>query len=340
MLDFLRNLRKSEEEKRQEALNAYLDDTLTSDQRQQLEEILEQDAGQQAQLDQMRLLQQQMRQLPRRRVPRNFTLNPALYGRPRREPLVQAYPVLRTATALAAFFFIFALAANLFIGGAPGMTSSAEPVAMQAVPEAAADIETAVEEEIAEAAEEEVIVESIVTEAESVDRAAEAAPVEEEAVDEAAGDALLPEKSTAVPEMERALEAADSAAAEMPMEAQEAPLFESAGVTPEPPMTSAAEAGALQAEPTMAPAATEVMADELAELAPAPATVAATIEVQLVAPAPTTEMRDEIERSIDGAQSQPGVASFLSSSLGIIVLLLGVVFVVLISLTLLARRRL
>jgi anti-sigma factor RsiW len=336
MLDFLRNLRKSEEEKRQEALNAYLDDTLTSDQRQQLEEILEQDAGQQAQLDQMRLLQQQMRQLPRRRVPRNFTLNPALYGRPRRDPLVQAYPVLRTATALAAFFFIFALAANLFIGGAPGMTSSAEPVAMQAVPEAAADIEAAVEEEIAVAAEEEVIV----TEAESVDRAAEAAPVEEEAVEETAGDALLPEKSTAVPEMERALEAADSAAAEMPMEAQEAPLFESAGVTPEPPMTDAAEAGALQAEPTMAPAATEVMADELAELAPAPATVAATIEVQLVAPAPATELRDEIERSKDGEQSQPGVASFLSSSLGVIVLLLGVVFVVLISLTLLARRRL
>ena len=61
---------------------------------------------------------------------------------------------------------------------------------------------------------------------------------------------------------------------------------------------------------------------------------------QVPAPVPPTIMRDEIDRSIDGAQSQPDVASFLSSSLWVIVLLLGVVFVVLISLTLLARRRL
>ncbi len=131
MLDYLRNLTKSNEEKRQEALSAYLDDALAPEQRGQVEQRSGAMRALRAELDQMRLLKQQMRQMPQRQVRRNFTLDPALYGRPRREPLVQAYPVLRTATVLAAFFFIFALAANLFLGGTAGMAPAAEPVMVE-----------------------------------------------------------------------------------------------------------------------------------------------------------------------------------------------------------------
>ena len=51
MLDYLRNLRKSEEEKRQEALNAYLDDALTSKQRQKMASDLAQDEALRSSLD-------------------------------------------------------------------------------------------------------------------------------------------------------------------------------------------------------------------------------------------------------------------------------------------------
>jgi hypothetical protein len=46
----------------------------------------------------MRLLKMQMRALPRRRVPRSFALDPARYGRPKAQPAMQLYPILRGAT--------------------------------------------------------------------------------------------------------------------------------------------------------------------------------------------------------------------------------------------------
>ena len=100
MFDFLRNLTKSAEEKRHEQITAYLDDSLSSADRTHFEAALEQDASLQAELEQERAVKQALGQLPQRRVPRNFTLDPALYGRPARQPLIQAYPVLRAATGL------------------------------------------------------------------------------------------------------------------------------------------------------------------------------------------------------------------------------------------------
>lgn len=113
MFDFWHNLTKSAEEKQQEALHAYLDNALSPRQRRQFEQQLAQDAGLRAELAQLQRLKQNLRRLPRQPVPRNFTLNPALYGRPRRQPLVQAYPALRFATVLTAFFFILALGISL-----------------------------------------------------------------------------------------------------------------------------------------------------------------------------------------------------------------------------------
>jgi hypothetical protein len=117
MFDFWRNLTKSAEEKRQEALHAYLDNALPPRQRRQFEAQLAADSALQTELAQMQRLKQNLRRLPRHPAPRNFTLNPALYGRPQRQPLVQAYPALRLATVLTAFFFILALAAGLSTAG-------------------------------------------------------------------------------------------------------------------------------------------------------------------------------------------------------------------------------
>ena len=153
MFDFVRNLSKSAAEKRQEALSAYLDEALSARQRQAFEQQLAGDADLRRELEIQRLIRQQMRALPQRSVPRSFTLDPAVYGAPRKEPLVQAYPVLRAATALTAVFFIVALTFSLInlgsFGGSTAMAPLAADTALQEseiaaapempAPEAAAD---------------------------------------------------------------------------------------------------------------------------------------------------------------------------------------------------------
>lgn len=109
MFDWIRNLGKSAEEKRQEALTAYLDNALTPAQRQAFERELAQDAGLRETMEQQRLLKAQLHQLPRVAAPRNFTLDPAVYGQQRPATTMRSYTVLRTATALVAFFFVLAL---------------------------------------------------------------------------------------------------------------------------------------------------------------------------------------------------------------------------------------
>lgn len=176
MFDFLRNRTKSSAELTQEALSAYLDNALAPAERQRLERQLAQDARLQAELRQMRLLKQQLAQLPRRRVPRNFTLDPALYGRPQRQPLLQLYPALQGATALAALIFILLLGLGFFQGQfGVGQSQTAVSEAPQAAPlaveeEMAAEtmaIESAMEAPVEQAAEE-TMEETTVEEAELV----------------------------------------------------------------------------------------------------------------------------------------------------------------------------
>ncbi|MFQ5400136.1 MAG: anti-sigma factor family protein [Anaerolineae bacterium] len=172
MIDFLRNLTKSAEVRQQEALNAYLDGALTPRQQRRFEAELARNPALKAELEQRRLIKEQLRQLPRLSVPRSFTLDPAVYGRPQREPLVQLYPALRFATVLTAFFFILAITADLFVvqGGQRSLplTGAAQDVAMVAatapagepLAEAAAAEEAAAEEAAAEEAGAEIVVES------------------------------------------------------------------------------------------------------------------------------------------------------------------------------------
>jgi hypothetical protein len=347
MLDYLRNLTKSKEEKRQEALNAYLDDVLAPGQRQQVESDLAHDAGQRAELDQMLLLQQQMRQLPQRRVRRNFTLDPALYGRPQREPLIQAYPALRTATVLAAFVFIFAIAANLFLNGSAGMMSGAEPVALQAESHEAVIAEAVVEEVEADsmamdaASMEEAGADSMAMDAASMEEAeADSMVMGAELIEEAAEAPLIAEEIAVNPEFEMPADEAELALEQVEMGSEAAVPMESEEPPEEPKAVSPVENGALAVMPTMV--AEETAGAELAvELQSAPRAVATESTEQPGSRlAEVTAAGEEVSGGVGEIQAQGDDGSFWTNRLGLFVLLLGIVLVVLIVMTLLARRRL
>ena len=139
MFDFMRDRGSTAEDKRQETISAYLDDALTAAERERFDGQLTRDEALRAEMERMRLLKLQMRSMPRRRVPRSFSLDPALYGRPKAQPMMQLYPVLRGATALTAFFLIFTLALGMF----RGQFSADQPVASVMVTESAAEEEIA-----------------------------------------------------------------------------------------------------------------------------------------------------------------------------------------------------
>lgn len=145
MFDFLRDLTKSAEEKRQEQLTAYIDGALSQRERQRFEALLAEDPQLQADLAQRQQIKLQLRQLPRRRVPRSFMLDPAQYGAPQRQPLRQLYPALRVTTALTAVFLIIAVAADMLTGASFLMQQeTAAPVAMESG--AAADSDAVADE--------------------------------------------------------------------------------------------------------------------------------------------------------------------------------------------------
>lgn len=128
-MDLFRNWFKSAAQKRQEILGAYVDGQLSARERQRFERELAGDAQLRQEVAQQQRIKSQLSHLPRQRAPRNFTLNPSLYSRPRPQPASWLYPAVRTATALAAFFFVVAVIlelAALFL-----IRPSAAPVAME-----------------------------------------------------------------------------------------------------------------------------------------------------------------------------------------------------------------
>lgn len=177
MFDFVRNLRKSAEEKQQELLTAYIDDTLSAAERQRFEAQMGRDEALAAQVRQQRLIKQRLSGMPRRRVPHSFALDPAVYGKPTPRPLFRLYPALQTATVLAALMLMFLVGLELFGGGSQSANVEA-PVAM--VEQAA---ETAVLPEAAAPAAEAYPAETM---------AFEAAPAEAPAEEALAADAPAP----------------------------------------------------------------------------------------------------------------------------------------------------
>jgi hypothetical protein len=95
-----------------ELLSAYLDGQLSPSDSLQLESRLGSEPQLQAAMDELRTARGLLRQLPQRRVPRNFTVTPKMTGL--KAPIPRVYPSLRLATVLAALLFMITFAVNGF----------------------------------------------------------------------------------------------------------------------------------------------------------------------------------------------------------------------------------
>ncbi|HUH97021.1 MAG TPA: hypothetical protein VLZ89_06670 [Anaerolineales bacterium] len=93
-----------------ELLSAYLDGQLAPPDSARLESRLASDESLRARLNDLRSTRGLLRQLPARRVPRNFTLTPQMAGL--QPPTPRVVPVFRLATALATFLFFITLVIN------------------------------------------------------------------------------------------------------------------------------------------------------------------------------------------------------------------------------------
>lgn len=281
MFDFLRDLTKPDEEKRQELLTAYIDEALSPRERRRFEQMLAEDPGLRAELAQLRQLQQNLRQLPRRRVPRNFTLDPALYETPQRQPLVQLYPAMRVATTLTAVFLIIAVAANLLIPTGARDAASSAPVAMQ--PQIAAETAMDTAEEAEEAA-----FEADMAEEASVETAVSGTIVQETSATAAA---TSPPVTMEVAEAEELVaELAVTAAEEMAEEPPPVELDEAVKATPLTIAPAAPETETLAGEPMQTDGSDDIAAGNAATSSEAPpAPVAAT-------PSPTTTTTPDTPR--------------------------------------------
>jgi anti-sigma factor RsiW len=110
-----------------ERLSAYLDGQLSPSEKTRLEKRVRSNPAFAAALDEIRQTRTLLHHMPRRRVPRNFTLTPRMAGI--RPPVPRAVPVLSWASAAAMLLFIFTLGTNLvgkisFGGAAPMMAAA------------------------------------------------------------------------------------------------------------------------------------------------------------------------------------------------------------------------
>jgi hypothetical protein len=316
MANLFQNFRKSGEQRRQEALNAYLDNGLTPGERQRFEQEVGRDPALRAELEQLRFVKNELRRMPRVRAPRNFVLEPAKYGRPVRPGPGRLYPALRLATVMTAFLFTLALVATFFTERAmtsPVVTEvqSEEGVAEVAAPEEVADetmaLPSGVEEE----------------EAELEPTEAAMAEMAEEAMEPAAGEVGIAEEP-AESELAAATATFSGGAAAAPLPESTGALYATgeAAITDEydgagPRPTATPE---LAARMTAAPTATVAPPAE-----PAGADTLEQAEQTIATPV------------VGGAQGRTGGGL---SGMAVLQIALGAALVVLLVATLIARRRL
>lgn len=327
MLDFLRNLGKSKEEKRQEALTAYLDNALTRSERERFERLLDSDERLRRDLEEQRLIRATLRRLPRVPAPRNFTLDPALYGRPVPSTSERLYPVLRAATAIVAILFAIVLVLDFLPFGMAGQEAD------QAVAEST-----------------EAQMEAVEAPAEEAPLAAEA-PMEEEAESE---EAVLEQPAIEVTRVvEEAVEMAAEVAEEVVVEETEPPSPEDATGGGAPAGEAPAEEGeGLAAEPVtvtteealVRPQAT-AGADRQAEALPGTAVAMEATEVSQPKPSPAArvflpDVADEASKSDEPAFETPSPRAGAGPSFRqILAIFLGIGLIIMVMTTLVLRRR-
>ncbi len=335
MFDFLQNLTKSAEEKRQETIAAYVDGALNGRSRQQFEQEMAQDSALRLEVEQLQLIKQSLRQLPQREVPRNFILDPAEFSRPpARQPWVQAYPVLRTATAMAAFFFIFAVATSIFTSSSVGSTNSAAPAADVAQVQATIEVPE-VEESLAFEAEAAVAEEAADAEMADEEMAADTAV---DADDFAEAEEAMAEVETVEEEAEEAVAADEMPASDEPAAAPQEEMAEDGEVAPQatavptdspaPKPTPTVSIIPRITSPTLLPdrdlelaEEAEDAADEVVADLPDPAVEDETVDVGVTAVLPEEEMEEMV------VEQPANPLLWLQIGLGgLLILLLGLTF--------------
>ena len=110
-----------------ETISAYLDGQISGRNLARFESRLTQEPRLQTALNELSATRQALRNAPRLRVPRNFTLTPEMVGQPRRKP--RFAPFLGWATAVAGLLLVLVFAGDLISGSGMGT------VAMEAPPE-------------------------------------------------------------------------------------------------------------------------------------------------------------------------------------------------------------
>jgi hypothetical protein len=286
MLDFFRNFTKSEVERLDERISAYLDGALPDRDRERLERRMAGDPVLRAQVRQMRAIRQAMRRLPRQRAPRNFTLDPAQVGQIQPEPAWTPYPILRSATVIAALLLAMLLVFDLgfYRGGIAPVSETAFAPEMITADEAAQAVET----EPVESARAETVAADELSPPQAALPAIEEAPAEAEV---AASEAAVEEEplrqeapeAMAVESLEQAAE--DAATGEEATESAFAPLTlpEDGGEgglvepTPSPVPTQSPPAAALVAPTALAPTVTPIPLPTVTLPAPPPTATPASL---------------------------------------------------------------
>ncbi len=106
MFDWIRNLSRSDEERQQARISAYLDDLMPASERQRFEAEMADDPALQQEALQQQAMLQAMRQMPSIKAPRNFTLTPEMVELPQRRAPWYRQPALQGGIALAAIMLV------------------------------------------------------------------------------------------------------------------------------------------------------------------------------------------------------------------------------------------
>ena len=116
-----------------EQLSAYLDGQLSIAEKRRLEARLNEQPELRSALEELGQTRSLLRMAPRKRAPRNFTLNPSMVreSQPQRKSLLNMFPALSFASALATLALVFSFLFELSPGVSSRMTG-ASPAADQA----------------------------------------------------------------------------------------------------------------------------------------------------------------------------------------------------------------
>jgi hypothetical protein len=131
-----------------EKLSVYLDGELNPRETRKLEARLQADPSLRRALRELQVITESMRALPQVKLPRSFILSPEMVGMPQRKG---SYPILRLATALAAFAFVVLVGADVF----SSTLSGAMPA--RSFDQAVAEAPAVAERELADAAKSEAV---------------------------------------------------------------------------------------------------------------------------------------------------------------------------------------